>query len=294
MFWKRNIKKLSILKVHFFVISLIMLFYTSTVFAENNYTVFNAQQNISTDKVWNIKFSSDIDKNSVNNQNVKVVDENGSPLKLNLSCSGNVVSVKPLTNYNSGKTYTIYVDNINTLNGYNLKNPGTMNFTIKNGVQPSQNSNSYSLVDTHTYKVTDTLTFTADSETKLNVTYNLGSLSDSPYQKELDLKVTGENTQITSGNSSNKKLTANSYLKSGQQLQYQVTRTIQTSGINYTKNLSKTSGDYSTFSDYNKYTAAANKIESDNSAIINKSKDWYLFIILKTLRFHCRILVFSR
>jgi len=277
MFQKNNIKKFSTVKLQFLLISLIMLLYTSTVFAESNYTVFTAKQNISKDKVWNIEFSRDIEKNTVNSKNVRVVDENGNSVKIDLSSSENIIFVKPSITYNPGKTYTIFVDNIKALNGAALKNPGTMKFTTENAVQAVDTS-SYSLVDTHTYKVTDTLTFTTDKETKLSVSYNLGSLSNSPYQKELDLKVTGENAEITSENSVNKKLTATSYLNSGEQLQYQVTRTIQTSGIKYTKDLSKTSGDYSKFSDYNKYTTATDKIESDNSAIIDKSKELFVGI----------------
>lgn len=274
MFLKSNTKRSSTLKIQFFLISLIMSLYTSTVFAESNYTVFTAQQNISTDKVWAIRFSKDIDKNTVTNENIKVVDDAGLPIKLDLSSSRNIISVKPSTNYNPDKTYTMYVSNIKNLSGAALKNPVTMKFTTKNGVQAIDTS-SYSLVDTHTYKVTDTLTFTSDSETKLDIAYNLGSLSNSSYQKEIDLRVNGENAQITSTNSANKKLIGTTYLKAGEKSQYQVTRTIQVSGIKYTKDLSKTSGDYSSFSDYSKYTSAADKIESNNSTIIDKSKELF-------------------
>ncbi|KZL90620.1 transglutaminase domain-containing protein [Clostridium magnum] len=277
MFVKCSIKRLLKFKVQFILISLIMLLYTSTVFADSNYTVFTAKQNISTDKVWNIKFSKDIDKNTVNSENIRVVDENGDSLKLDLSSSGNNISIKPSSTYDPGKTYTIYVDNIKALNGSALKKPRTMKFTTKNDVQ-AIDASSYSLVDTHTYKVTDILTFTADKDTKLDIAYNLGTLSNSPYQKELDLKVTGENAQVTSTNSVNQKLTASSSLKPGEKLQYQVTRTIQVSGIKYTKDLSKTSGDYGNFSEYSKYTTATDKIESNNSAIIDKSKELFIGI----------------
>lgn len=272
---KSGIKKTLIFRVQFLLISLIILIYTSTVFAQSNYTVFDSQQNISADKTWNIKFSDNIDKNSVTSENVRIIDENGTPIKLSLSCNQNIISVKPLNNYISGKTYNIYVDNIKGLDGSGLKNPGTMKFTIQNGVQPILNSNAYSLIDTHTYKIIDTITFTSDKDTDLSTTYNIGSLSNSPYQKELDLKVNGENAKITTENSNNEKLTAETHLNSGQQLQYQITRTIQTSGIHYKTDLSKTSGNYSSFSDYSKYTAAADKIESDNQAIIDKSKELF-------------------
>ncbi|NMM63744.1 transglutaminase [Clostridium sp. P21] len=274
MFLKSSTKRFLTFKVHFLLISLMVLFCTSTVFAQSNYTVFTDQQNISTDKTWNVKFSKDIDKNTVTNENVKVIDDTGSSIKLDLSSSGNIISVKPLVSYTPGKTYTIYVNNIKALNGAALLNPATMKFTTKNGVQAIDTS-SYSLVNTHTYKVTDTLTFSSDSDTKLDITYNIGSPSNSPYQKEMDLKGTGENSQITSENSVNKKLTGSTYLKAGEKSQYQVTRTIQVSGIKYIKDLSKTSGNYSSFSDYTKYTSASDKIESNNSAIIDKSKDLF-------------------
>ena len=212
MFLKSGTKRFPRFKVQFLLILLIMLLYTSTVFAESNYTIFTAQQNTSTDKVWNIKFSKDIDKNTVTSQNVRVVDDTGNSIELDLSSSRNIISVKSSTNYNPGKTYTMYVNNIKGLNGAALKNPGTMKFTTKNIVQAIDTS-SYSLVDTHTYKVTDTLTFTSDSDTKIDAAYNIGSLSSSSYQKEIDLKVTGENAQVTSANSVNKKLTGTNLFK---------------------------------------------------------------------------------
>lgn len=274
MFPKNSTKKFSVFKVHLFLISLLILLSTSTVFAQNNYTTFTSKDNINTDKTWNIKFSKNIDKNTVTRENVKIVDATGNSIKLDLNSSGNTVSLKPLTNYTPGKTYTMYISNVKALDGTSLENPGTMKFTTKNGVQAVDTS-SYSLLDTHTYKITDTLTFTSDSDTKLDISYNIGSPSNSPYQKEMDLKAAGDNAEITSSNSINKKLTASTYLKAGEKSQYQVTRTIQVSGIKYIKDLSKTSGDYSSFSDYSKYTSASDKIESDNSALIDKSKELF-------------------
>ncbi|MBC2581981.1 transglutaminase domain-containing protein [Clostridium sp. DJ247] len=273
MIIKCNIKRLVAFKLQALVISLILLFYTNIAFAQDNYKVFDAQQNVSSNKIWTIKFSQNIDKNSVTGDNIKIIDENGNSLKLDLSCSGNSIAIKPVSNYEPGKNYNIYVDNIKSSSGHNLKSPATMKFTVKNDVQSNQQVNAYSLVDTHTYKITDTLTFTAEQETKLRLNYNIGSLSNSPYQKEIDLNVSGENAKIISEDSSYKKLTGDSYLKPGEKLQYQVVRTIQTSGIKYIKDLSKTSGDYNNFSEYNKYTAPSEKIESDNEEIVNKSKE---------------------
>ncbi|AKA68182.1 transglutaminase domain-containing protein [Clostridium scatologenes] len=274
MFLKNNTKKFSIFKVHLFVISLLILLSTSTVFAQSNYTIFTSKDNISTDKTWNIKFSKNIDKNTVTSENVKIVDDNDNPIKLDLNSSGNIVFLKPSTKYTPGKTYTMYISNVKALDGTSLENPGIMKFTTKNDVQ-AIDSSSYSVLDTHTYKITDTLTFTSDSDTKLDVNYNIGTLSNSPYQKEIDLKVAGNDAVIDSSNSINKKLTASTYLKAGEKSQYQVIRTIQASGIKYIKDLSKTSENYSNFSDYSKYTSASDKIESNNPAIIDKSKELF-------------------
>lgn len=272
-----NNSKFRMFKIQFIAILLLLLFNSKAVYAEETYKVFPAQQNISADKVWNVKLSQDVDPVSVNEKNIRVVDESGSLLKTSLSCSGSTVTIKPTNSYDPGKTYTILIDNIKSTKGYTLKLPGKMNFTIKSDIPTSQEigKDSFSLIDTHTYKITDTLTVTAKEETNLNLTYNIGTFSNSPYQKELDLQVSGPNAKITSEDSTRRQLIADTYVKPGDKIQYQIVRTVQNSGIKYTKDLSKTTGDYSNFSDYKKYTLPSDKIESDNQDIINKSKELF-------------------
>lgn len=255
---------------------LLLLFNQRTIYAQEAYKIFPTQQSISTDKVWNIKFSQEVDPTSINEKNIRIIDGSGSLLNVNLNCSGSTVIIKPIDKYNSGKTYTILIDNIKSIKGNILKLPGKMDFSTKNNEQVGLGS--FDLVDTHAYKITDTLTVTAQENTDVNLTYNIGNLSNSPYQKELDLQVSGSNAKLISEDSTGEKLSANTYVKSGEKIQYQVVRTVQNSGIEYKKDLSNTSGDYSNFTDYKKYTSPSDKIESDNQEIINKAKDLFVTI----------------
>lgn len=274
---RNSINKFSIFKIQFIAILLLLLFNSKAVHAQESYKIFPAQQNISADKVWSIKFSQDLDPVSVNEKNIRVVDESGNSLQTSLNCSGSTVVIKPINNYDSGKTYTILIDNIKSSKGTALKLPGKMNFTVKSDVPVSQEVGvgSYSNIDTHIYKVIDTLTVTTQEDTSLKLTYNIGNFSSSPYQKELDLKVSGPDAKITSKDSTIRQLTANTNVKAGDKIQYQVVRTVQNSGIKYIKDLSKTTGDYSNFSDYKKYTSPEEKIESDNQEIINKAEELF-------------------
>jgi Transglutaminase-like enzymes, putative cysteine proteases len=269
--------KLSIPKIQLIVVLLLLLFNPKAVYAQDFYKIFPTQQNISTDKLWTVKFSQEIDPVSVNDNNIKVQDESGNSLKINLNCSGSVVTIKSVNDYIPGKTYTILINNIKSTKGYTLKLPEKMNFITKNDVQVSQNigQGSFVLTDTHTYKITDTLTVTAQEDTNFNLTCNVGTLSNSPYQKELDFQVSGPNAKIISEDSIHKQLSADSHVAPGDKVQYQIVRTVQNNGIKYIKDLSKTSGDYSNFNDYKKYTSPSSNIESDNQLITDKSKELF-------------------
>lgn len=272
-----NFKKLLSLKLFYIVFVLTLLIIPQRIFAQDTYKTFAAQQNVSLNKIWNIKFSDNINPSTANKDNIKIVDDKGTSLDLNISCSGNIVTLKPVSNYEDGKAYTIYINNIKSTKGSDLKTPAMMNFTTKGDTNTvlDAGKDSYNLVDVHTYKITDSLTITSSAATKFNLNYNIGTISNSPYQKEVDLKVSGQDAQITSKDEEHKQLTVNSYVESGKTLQYQVVRTVTVGGIKYIKDLSKTSGDYSGFSDYSKYTSPEEKIESNSQEIINKSKELF-------------------
>ncbi|WP_123052847.1 transglutaminase-like domain-containing protein [Clostridium sp. JN-1] len=258
-------KNLSVFK--FLVISMFFSLFLLTpkmVLADSlSYKVFPTQQNISVDKPWKIMFSDNIDSASANNDSVKVEDESGNPVDIDISSGQNYIIVKPKTSYQAGKNYILYVNNIKSLKGNTLKSPGMMKFSTL--------SQAYDLVDTHNYKITDTFTVTSEEPTNVDLTFNLGTQSNSPYQKDLSLEVSGGNAKLTSDDSSHKKMTASAYVEPGTSVKYQATRTIQNSGIRYTKDLSKTSNDYSKFGDYSKYTSPEQNIESNSPEIKDKA-----------------------
>lgn len=257
----------------FFFITII--FSHSNVLAETNYKLFNTKTNVSLNKSWNVKLNISVDANTINKDNIKIIDNKQNEFNIDLSYDNKARSiiVKPLSNYEPETTYTLVISNIKSENGTTLKLPGKMNFTTIAEPIPSQiiNPNAYSLINKHTYEITDTFTVTTSGSSDYDLSYNIGSLSNSLYQTEKDLKVSGENTKITTTIDDNKVLTASSTIKYGDKITYKVVRTIENSGISYKTDLSKTSGDYTKFSDYKKYTSPEEKIESDDPAIINKA-----------------------
>ncbi|WML36779.1 transglutaminase domain-containing protein [Clostridium sp. OS1-26] len=274
---KNGIKKFGIVKIQFLAILMLLLFYSTTGHAQEAYKVFPAVQNVTTDKVWNVKFSQELDPATITDKNVRVLDESGNAVKVNLSCAGSTVTIKPPNNYGEGKKYTVLIDNVKSKKGSLIKSPLKMDFTTKENVQTNNEVGvgSYSLTDTHKYKITDTFTVTAKANTKLELNYNIGTDSNSPYQKELNLQVLGPDAKITSKDSIHKQLTVNTNIKAGDKIQYQVIRTVENSGIKYIKDLSKTLGNYKNYSDYNKYTSPSDKIESDNKEIISKAEELF-------------------
>lgn len=247
---------------------ILFLFIPTTVLADDlSYKVFPAQQNISVDKSWKILFSDNIDSSSVNSSNIKVIDENGNNIDVDMTLGKNYITVSPKENYSSGENYTLYVSNIRSTSGNVLKTPGMMKFSTLNNV--------YELEDTHSYKITDTFTVTSKKATNVDLTFNVGAQGDSPYQKDLSTEVSGGNAKITDDDFSHKKMTASAYVKPGEGVEYQLTRTVENSGIKYTEDLSKTSNDYSKFSDYNEYTSPEQNVESTSKQIKDKASELF-------------------
>jgi guanyl-specific ribonuclease Sa len=54
------------------------------------------------DKVWNIQFTKEVDSQTVTEDNIYVLDSKGSKVDVEIKCSGNNVTIKPVKNYNLG------------------------------------------------------------------------------------------------------------------------------------------------------------------------------------------------
>lgn len=124
------------------------------------------------------------------------------------------------------------------------------------------------------YEVTETITLRSNNYSNYELTYNIGENSESPYQREISLQAYGPNCKIVTENKT-KKLKAKGNINKGKIIQYKIVRKLYNNNIIYNADLSQTSGDYSNFKEYNKYTSPDIKIESDTRLISEISK--YLF-----------------
>lgn len=87
---------------------------------------------VSVNKVWNIKFNMDLNKDTVNSNNIMVLDANQQPVPINVACGGDnkSVTVAPVNSYDSGKTYSLIITkNVQAASGKNIEIPKKMNFT---------------------------------------------------------------------------------------------------------------------------------------------------------------------
>lgn len=122
----------------------------------------------------------------------------------------------------------------------------------------------YYFTQNSVYRITETITLKNNGSSSYNLVYNIGSNSVSNYQQEVGLKIYGNGAKLTVNNGI-KVLTANGNFYD--EIKYTIIRTVQTQNIKYNVDLSKTSGNYSKFKEYQLYTKPDVKIESNNRII---------------------------
>lgn len=133
----------------------------------------------------------------------------------------------------------------------------------------------YSLCNEKQYEIDEVITITNNGENSVKNfkgVLNLGTLNDSSYQNNELLYVYGSGIKLIKD--AEGKYTAIidlSYIESGQTVQYTAVRKFTNAGIKYNVHLENTSGDYSDFLSYAKYTSPESKIESDNALIKSKA-----------------------
>lgn len=264
------------IRIGLFIAALLFILPAGKAFAAVQYQILNERQNVTCDKVWNIKLNMDVDSASINGSDIKVVDEEGNPVSLNISyvSDSETIIVAPTDKYEQGKTYTLIIQDLRSRNGIPLKLPVKMRFTTISDTA-GQSGDSYSLVDTHSYEITDVISVKGPAGSEYSLTYDLGTPSSSPYQKETDMKVEGPGAAVTTTDSGAKQLNAEAAVSNTGTTEYKVVRTIQNSGIKYTSDISKTLGDYSNFKDYTKYTSPEEKIQSDDPSIKEEAQQLF-------------------
>nr|WP_307897774.1 Ig-like domain-containing protein [Clostridium botulinum] len=99
-----------------------------------NYTemVLKQGNKVDKDKEWIIRFNKKLDKNSVNDNNIIVVREDGEvePIKITLNEDGTSIKISPETKYKEEDYYIFINKNIKSQSGKNLKKDIYSKFTV--------------------------------------------------------------------------------------------------------------------------------------------------------------------
>lgn len=91
-------------------------------------------ENVSVNKVWHITFNMELNKSTINSNNIKIVDENQKSVPISISFGGDKrsITVAPLNSYIPGKTYSLIISkNVKAMSGKNLMSPKTMKFSTE-------------------------------------------------------------------------------------------------------------------------------------------------------------------
>lgn len=124
-----NIKRKSFIVL--FLTLFISIFAYRNVYAESFTRELETKTNVSVNYTWTIRFNRDVDKNTVNNETIKVTDSSGSRVAVNLTTSGRFVKVSPVRAYKYSKTYDINVENLKSVSAENLSNKAHMKFVVQ-------------------------------------------------------------------------------------------------------------------------------------------------------------------
>ena len=90
-------------------------------------------ESVPEDKVWNIRFNSEVDVSTLAYPNIKVEDSEGITTPVNVIPSGDLMAIEiaPLIPYMSGEQYTLYIsDQIKTSDGKFLNKSRVLRFNV--------------------------------------------------------------------------------------------------------------------------------------------------------------------
>lgn len=88
---------------------------------------------VSANKEWQIKFSKEVNKNTINSDNIYVLDSKGNKVAINISNgSDNILRISPVNSYISGETYSLYISKkVSSKEGEILTNALKYNFIVE-------------------------------------------------------------------------------------------------------------------------------------------------------------------
>lgn len=98
---------------------------------DNNNNANVIPYKVNNDKVWTVNFSNNIDKTTVNKDNVYVVDDKGNKVDVKLECRGKALIISPVENYKSGYKYQLHIsDKVQSVNKKTLKKALDYEFNV--------------------------------------------------------------------------------------------------------------------------------------------------------------------
>jgi uncharacterized secreted protein with C-terminal beta-propeller domain len=119
-----------------FIIAVIICPLTAWALTDNEYIELKHREYIAADKIWTITFDDSIDKETINDDNIFVLDSKNKRVSLKLKIDDECKDVKivPVEKYKEGETYIIYVKKgIRSSEGEKILKSGIkMKFTVSN------------------------------------------------------------------------------------------------------------------------------------------------------------------
>lgn len=119
--------------VFLFLFSFSQMAWAGTIGNTNN---FPYRGNLELDKRWTIKFSTDVDRSTINKANIKISMESNKEKTMDvdflyLEGDNRTVVVKPISNYLPNTTYNLTMENVKSTSGKSIKSAVALQFTTK-------------------------------------------------------------------------------------------------------------------------------------------------------------------
>lgn len=97
------------------------------------YSSMKSKQGISKDHTWTITFAKEINRDSIHEQNIYLLNDQHQQVSFSgFEVEGNQVKLRPPeNNYKSGTSYTLYVKEVQSPDGKEMQKPVQMTFTVK-------------------------------------------------------------------------------------------------------------------------------------------------------------------
>ena len=94
-----------------------------------------AEQSVAKDKTWRVKFSKAVDPESINRQNIMVLDSNNEPVKIDVKAdveNDKIILVTPKDSYKAGERYRLYLGaGLDSSTGKSLSKGILFRFTVE-------------------------------------------------------------------------------------------------------------------------------------------------------------------